>query len=172
MKKYTFFIVFAMIAWNTIAQDHSKFALGLQSGYNKGLSFQTHFTIFDFVKDNPFHLRFGLAYTDVNPGNAADARRIFINNATNGTPEKTGQLFEYKLDFLIPFDLLNDSYIAIGPHYSSFKGNFKFIGGNEFFDITSKQWGLGLGIGNFFEINSPREASFFIKFSIFSKSLP
>jgi hypothetical protein len=154
MKKYTFFIALALLSFNFFAQETSKFALGLNAGYNRGLGFQTNFTIFDFVKDTPIHLRFGLGYTSLNPGNAADARRIFINNATNGTPEKSGQSIDLRLDFLIPFELFNDSFISIGPRYSSFKGNYKFIGGNEFFDITSNQWGVGAGIGNFFEISN------------------
>lgn len=154
MKKSTFFIALALISLsNLFAQNTSHYSLGLKSGYNSGLGFQTNITLYDFVKDMPLHLRLELGYTSFNPGIAADARRIFINNATNGTPEKKGQSMDYRLDFLIPFDFLNDSFLKVGPRYSNFKANFNYIGGNENFDVTSNQWGFGVGAGNFFEIN-------------------
>lgn len=154
MKRFTFFIALAFATFSSLfAQNNTKYSVGLKAGYNSGLGFQTNITLYDFVKDTPFHLRFELGYTNLNPGISADARRIFINNATNGTPEKKGRTMDYRLDFLIPFDLLNDSFLKVGPRYSSFTGNFNYIGGNENFDITSNQWGFGVGAGNFFEIN-------------------
>jgi len=33
-----------------------------------------------------------------------------------------------------------------GARHSSFKANFKYIGGNEDFDVTSSHWGLGGGM--------------------------
>ncbi|WP_178988469.1 hypothetical protein [Winogradskyella schleiferi] len=52
-------------------------------------------------------------------------------------------------------DLLNleESYIVFGPRYSSFTANFNYIGGNEDFDVTSKQFGLGLGGETLFKIS-------------------
>ena len=35
-----------------------------------------------------------------------------------------------------------------------FTGNFVFIGGNEDCDITSNQWGLGLGLKAYFEMSN------------------
>lgn len=154
MKRFTFFIALAFATFTTlIAQNDSKLSVGLKTGYNTGLGIQANITLYDFVKDSPFNLRFELGYTSLNPGISPDARRIFINNATNGTPEKKGQTYDYRLDFLIPFDLLNDSFLKIGPRYTNFKGNFNYIGGNENFDVTSNQWGFGVGAGNFFEIS-------------------
>ena len=46
------------------------------------------------------------------------------------------------------------AYIYGGPRYSMFTGNFAFIGGNEVFDITSNQWGLGLGLKAYFAMGS------------------
>ena len=154
MKKFTFFIALAFTtSLSLLAQDNSKFSVGLKAGYNSGIGFQTNITLYDFVQDTPFHVRLEFGYTSLNPGISPDARRVFINNATNGTPEKKGQTLDYRLDFLIPFDLLNDSFIKVGPRYTNFKGNFNYIGGNENFDVTSKQWGFGVGAGNFFQIN-------------------
>lgn len=114
-------------------------------GYNNGIGGRAHVTLFNFLQDSPLNLRFELGYTTLNPGNAADARRIFINNATNGTPEKKGHIYDYRLDFMVPVKSYKNFFLNAGPRYSSFKGNFKFVGGNEDFDITSTQWGIGLG---------------------------
>ena len=146
------FILFTSL--NISAQNNSDYGISLKSGYNNGIGVRTEFTLFDIVRDTPFHLRFGFGYTNFNPGIASDARRIFINNATNGTPEKSGQTLDYRMDFLVPYKILNNSYINIGPRYSSFKGNFKYIGGNEDFDVTTSQWGIGIGAGNYFAINN------------------
>ncbi len=87
---------------NLSSQNNSDFGISLKTGYNNGVGFRTEFTLFDIVKDTPFHLRFGFGYTNFNPGIASDARKIFINNATNGTPEKNGQTLDYRMDFLVP----------------------------------------------------------------------
>ena len=42
----------------------------------------------------------------------------------------------------------------MGPRYSSFRANFKYIGGNEDFDVTSRQFGLGLGVESHFKMNA------------------
>ncbi len=128
----------------------------IMTGYSGGYGIQTNLMLKDIAPEFPFDLRIGIGYSMFNPGIALDARRIFINNATNGVPEKSGRAFDYRLDFLIPKSIfgLNNSYLQIGPRYSSFKGNFKFIGGNEDFDVVSKQWGLGTGLENHFSVSA------------------
>jgi hypothetical protein len=132
----------------------SKFSAGVLAGYNRGYGIQANIKLHNTHNDLPFELRFGLGYTILNPGNAADARRIFINNATNGEPEKKGRSIDYRLDFLFQKSIfgLSHSYIVVGPRGSSFKGNFKYIGGNEDFDVTSQQWGVGGGIESHFKM--------------------
>lgn len=139
---------------NTPDND-SGLALGLVSGYNRGLGFNASLTALNPLESLDVNMRFGLGYTRLDPGNSADARRIFINNATNGVPEEKGRTFDYRLDFLWSTDLfdLEESYLVAGPRYSSFRGNFKYIGGNEDFDVTAKQLGLGLGSETHFKIN-------------------
>lgn len=154
MKKITFFIVLAFFTSSVLhPQESSKFSVGLKAGYNSGFGAQTNFTLYNLVQDIPIHLRLEIGYTNIDPGVSSDARRIFINNATNGTPEKKGKIIDYRLDFLFPIELLNDSFIKIGPRHSKYKGNFKYIGGNEDFDVLSNQWGFGIGLGHFFKIN-------------------
>jgi len=151
-----------MIAWASIflmgmgasavgqkkATGPSKFSAGFLAGYNRGLGFQGNLTMHNFGNQLPFQLRAGLGYAFINPGNSLEARRIFINNNTNGTPEKSGRSIDYRLDFLFPRSIfgLKNSYFVLGPRGSSFKGTFRYIGGNEEFDVISHQWGLGGGL--------------------------
>jgi hypothetical protein len=85
---------------------------------------------------------------------AADARRIFINDATNGTPTESGSMVAFGLDLVYPLKASQRSglYAFAGPRYGSFTGNFKFVGGNEDFDITSNGWGAGLGLEGRFQM--------------------
>jgi hypothetical protein len=131
-----------------------KFSGGVLAGYNRGLGFRANVTASNFAKEFPFKLRFALGYTFLNPGDALDARRIFINNNTNGTPEKKGKSFDFRLDFLVPKTVFNieDSYLYFGPRFSTFNGDFKYVGGNEDFEVKSHQWGVGVGIENHYKM--------------------
>ena len=147
--------------FGTVAFSQDKAAVtsnykgSIMTGYNRGFGLQTNVTINRLAKEFPFEIRFGIGYTRLDPGNAAEARRIFINNATNGVPEKKGRSFDYRLDILLPRPVfgISHSYIVFGPRFSSFRGNFKYVGGNEDFDVTSKQWGIGGSIENFFSMS-------------------
>lgn len=123
-----------------------KFYGGMVFGYNGGFGGQLNFSMTSFQSGFPLSIRIGLGYTNVDPGRPADARKIFINDATNGTPEENGYIWDLRLDLMVPVNLLYKSNIYIGPRYSMFTGNFNFVDGNENFDITSNQFGLGGGI--------------------------
>jgi hypothetical protein len=151
-------VLFIGIASNVYSQkkakDPSKVSAGILTGYNRGYGIQGNIALNRSASELPFDLRVGVGYTFLNPGNALDARRIFINNNTNGSPEKSGRSIDYRLDFMIPKPILgiSNSYIVLGPRGSSFKGNFQYIGGNEDFDVISHQWGLGGGIESHFNM--------------------
>lgn len=132
-----------------------KMIAGIKAGYNRGFGIAVNIVPVNFADELPFRLRLGAGYSFLNPGNAADARRIFINNNTNGTPQKKGASIDLRLDFLISRRVfgLNTSQVVFGPRFSTFKGNFKYIGGNEDFDVTSNQFGLGAGFENHFKMN-------------------
>lgn len=159
-KKILLFLCILLVGIGTISYGQekvkgpSKFSAGVLTGYNRGYGIQGNFTLHNSWNELPFELRLGLGYTFLNPGNAADARRIFINNATNGEPEKKGRSIDYRLDFLFAKSIfgLKHSYLVLGPRGSSFKGNFKYIGGNEDFDVTSQQWGVGGGFESHFKL--------------------
>jgi hypothetical protein len=123
-----------------------KFYGGLVFGYNGGFGGQLNFTMTSYQSGFPLSIRFGFGYTNVDPGIPADTRKIFINDATNGTPEEKGYIWDLRLDFMIPVNVLYKTNIYLGPRYSMFTGNFDFVDGNENFDISCNQFGLGGGI--------------------------
>ena len=152
---YATFISFCFIC-NAQINEEAAFALGLNTGYNRGFGVQANVTAMQPLESLPIQLRLGIGYTRLEPGNAADARRIFINNATNGVPEEKGRSFDYRFDVLWANRLLDleETYWMVGPRYSSYTANFKYVGGNEDFDVTSKQFGLGLGTESRFNISN------------------
>ena len=151
-----FSILLLGVAFTSSGQDHigetSSLSAGVLTGYNRGYGVQANLTLHN--SHLPFELRLAAGYSFINPGWVWDARRIFINNNTNGTPEKAGRSVDYRLDFMMPVSLfgLNQSYFVLGPRGSSFKGNFAYIGGNEEFDVTSQQWGAGAGLETHFKM--------------------
>jgi len=140
----------------TINISAADLSSGVYLGYNGGFGFQVHGTISNFAENFPLKARILIGYTMIdNPGSSPDARKIFINNATNGTPEKQGWYWDYKFDFLYKVNWLSISrlYVFGGPRYEIFTGNFKYIGGNEDFDVTTNQWGIGTGLQGLFKIS-------------------
>lgn len=119
-------------------------SVGGQLGYQRGFSFQVFGVARDFAMGLPLQARLRLGRTGVEPGSAADSRRVFINNATNGTPKESGHTWDFGLDGLYPIGP-NTNFFG-GLRYSRFKANFKFVGGNEDFDVTSSHWGLAMGV--------------------------
>jgi hypothetical protein len=133
-----------------------RFAAGVQVGYNSGLGVEVQALVADFAQGFPFQARLGIRRTSVEPGAALDARRIFINNNTNGIPEESGKTWNWRLDVLYPARVLSlqRAYFFGGVRHASFTGNFNFVGGNEDFDITSSQWGFGGGLESHFGVGS------------------
>ncbi len=133
-----------------------KFSGELVLGAYGGPGFQVSGVLTNLASNWPFDIRFGASHASVEPGKAADARRIFINDATNGIPEKNGSIWSLGFDLMAPIKLpvFANAKVFGGPRYSMFRANFKYVGGNEDFDVTSKQWGIGGGLENRFPINS------------------
>lgn len=127
--------------------DATDFSGGIMLGYSDGTSFQLDGMVGNFAQGFPLKLQLALVYSRVNPGSAWEARRVFINDATGGDPEKSGSKWDFRLDFLYQVHWLNlkELYIYGGPRYSMFTAHFDFVDGNEVFDISTDQWGWGLG---------------------------
>jgi len=130
---------------------------GLEIGYYGGTGFQVFGMVSNFAEGFPMNLRLALGYTGVEPGVSAEARQVFINDATNGIPEEKGRQTDFRMDFLYPIKVLNlqRAFVFGGPRHVRFVGNFKYVGGNEDFDVKSNQWGVGGGVESYFAM-SPR----------------
>jgi len=157
-----FMTVLLLLAGGSSAQteantdaDSPRLHAGLVLGYFSGFEIQGNFTVSNFAQGFPLSARVGIGYTMLDPGTATDARRIFINNATNGIPEEKGRMWDFRMDLMYPVKLFNmeRAYLTFGPRHSRFKANFKYVGGNEDFDVTSNQWGLGTGIEGYFPMS-------------------
>jgi hypothetical protein len=128
-------------------------------GFNGGPGLQVNFTATDFLTALPLAARVGVGYTVLAPGQADGARRIFINDATNGVPQKRGWAWDYRFDLVYPVGERSawDLLLFGGPRYSRYTANFKYFGGNEDFDVTSHQWGFGVGVESPQEISASTE---------------
>ncbi|MGB6123513.1 MAG: hypothetical protein WBG80_16520 [Bacteroidota bacterium] len=149
------FVALLMISMGTTAEA-AQFSTGIEAGYNGGLSFRVSGMVAEFARGFPLGLELGVGHTRLDPGDPAAARKIFINDATNGTPQKAGWAWDMRFDFLYDVNLLQASklYLYGGVRYSMFTANFNFIGGNEDFDVTSNQWGVGLGAKGLFAVSN------------------
>ena len=122
--KSTFFFLFLASSFSIAQTGYGlspKFYGGLNFGYNGGFGGQLNFTMTSFQSGFPLSIRFGFGYTNVDPGRPADARKIFINDATNGTPEENGYIWDLRFDLMLPVNVLYKSNIYLGPRYSMFK---------------------------------------------------
>jgi hypothetical protein len=145
MKRLVLLVAAMLIGFASFAADFSASAM---AGYKGGLGFRAAGQVSHFAQGFPLGFELGITYSTLDPGNPEMARRIFINEATNGTPEKSGEIWDFAFNFLIPVHVLGirDGNMYIGVHKSFFTGNFKYIGGNEWFDVTSSPWGFGAGL--------------------------
>lgn len=132
------------------------FVVGGMLGFADGLSLQGQLLARDLTPSLPIEARVRVGWTRLDPGSSSEARRIFINNATNGTPEKKGRVIDVDLDVLVPSASVPGDlgFWSFGVRRSSFRGNFRYVGGNEDFDVTSTHWGLGVGTESRFVLGS------------------
>jgi hypothetical protein len=149
MRSLKYLLVFIVLVFSLTSGEAADLYGGVNFGLYGGLGFDAYASAFNFASGLPLGLRLGLGYSSFDPGNATDARRIFINNNQGGTVQERGTLLRLNFDFVYPIQLLNlpEANIYFGPRYADFKGNFKFVGDNEDFDVTSTHWGLGLEAG-------------------------
>jgi hypothetical protein len=131
------------------------FAGGVQFGLNNnGIGGELTFLFSNFADNFPFSAKISAGVSRLDAGDPLLARKVFINNNTNGVPEETGTTYDFSLDFLYKMSFLGlrRNYLYAGPRFTKFDGNFNYIGGNEDFDVTSSQWGVGVGVENYFSI--------------------
>jgi hypothetical protein len=164
MLRKIFLVVSALIfiSANLLAQKtapplaaNPKFSFGILFGYTNQFGVNLSGTISEFSYDIPLAVKFSAGYNLREPGDPLRAREIFINDNTNGDPAESGHNFDLRLDFAYPINILSirKSYLLVGPRYSMHTSTFEFVGGNEFFDITSSQFGVGAGLETYFGIS-------------------
>ncbi len=125
------------------------------SGYYDGVGVHFSGTFANFAQGFPFQIRFGIGYAWVPTGDAVRARRVFIDQATGGSPRSSGKNWDARLDLMYPVKLfsLDRSRVFGGLRLSSYTAYFEYIGGNETFDVNSDPWGLGGGVETMFALS-------------------
>ena len=127
------------------AADLSGSALG---GYQQGAGLRVFGTLSRLTPAIPLGIQLGFGYTMVDPGNPAAARRVFINDNTDGTPEESGHVWDLRADLvwmLGRVSFLDEVGVFFGPRYSMFTGRFRYVGGNEDWLVEQSVWGIGAG---------------------------
>lgn len=127
---------------------------GLNVGYTGGLGIHATASFMDFTRDLPLSARLTLGYNSASAGDPYAARQIFINDNTNGDPEKSAHTWQFRFDLMFPtFEIGPQTlYLFVGPRYASYTANFNYIGGNENFDVTTSPWGAGFGFESWFVV--------------------
>jgi hypothetical protein len=112
-----------------------------------GLGARGEVMAYDVFRSVPLGFMFGFGYTRVDPGDALFARKVFINQNDNGTPEKSGYFLDFKLDAIWFFHVKGYERVGIfgGLRHDMFRGDFRYVGGNEDFEVRADDWGLGIG---------------------------
>lgn len=133
----------------------AEFSGSAQVGYNGGPAFRLGGMVSQFAQGFPLSVELAVGYATMDPGDPLKARRIFINDNTNGTPEESGHAWDVRLDFLYRpgFTGMQALSFLAGVRRSMFMGDFRYVGGNEDFEVTSNQWGVGLGARGDFPIS-------------------
>jgi hypothetical protein len=142
-------VALCLLSQHAAAADLSA---GLMAGYKGGFTMRLTGSVENFASGFPLALEAGVGYTWMDPGIPMDARHVFINDNTDGTPQESGHAWDLRLDFLYDMKLLRASrtFLFAGVRGSFFTGNFVFVGGNEDFDVTASQVGLGAGLKGVF----------------------
>ncbi len=135
---------FALLAAAPLAAQDPTISAGGFVGYQSGTAIQAFATVRNLAQGLPWAVRLRLGRTSVDPGSPTLARRVFVNQATNGTPVASGRTWDGGLDVLLPRGPRTRIYA--GLRHSSFMADFVFIGGNEDFEVRSSHWGLAGGL--------------------------
>ncbi len=145
MKKYALLLCLIlpvpMLSAITVRQE-------VRLGYMNDLGLSLNFRLDDIDRNSDWFLNAGAGFIwQADPGNAEDARRIFINDGTGGTVQEYGTSVFVGLDFgrsLYRQDGFRfDGYLS--GKWNFYRAHFAFIGDNEAFTVKTDQPGLGLG---------------------------
>ncbi len=95
-------LMFAVLVLQPLPASAGPFYGGLNVGYTGGLGIQATSSFMDFARDLPLSARFTLGYNSASAGDPYAARQIFINDNTNGDPEKSASTWQFRVDLMFP----------------------------------------------------------------------
>lgn len=146
-------VLFTLAAWPRLVSA-GDFTVGLNVGAEAGPGGHLHGTFRDFAAELPLSARFALGYHKTDAGDPFAARRVFINDNTNGTPEDSARYLQARFDLVFPLTRLGPQriYLFGGPRWADYTAEFVYVGGNEDFEVRTSPWGLGLGIETYITI--------------------
>ena len=146
MNRVVSFLLLSVVLISVRPAVAAEVHTGAQFGAVGGLGGDLYLEVADFAQDLPVDLRIGFEYQARDAGDPMAARRVFINNNTNGTPESSASAWGARLDLVWPLDIVPNVYAFGGPRWASFTSSFEYIGGDENFDVVSSHWGWGGGL--------------------------
>lgn len=120
----------------------------LSFGYYGDMGTSLALRLDDDAADFPFFIQGRMGYIyQKDPGDAEEARRIFINDNTGGNIQKYGESYMLALDLgwkWKRWDNIELEWVASGL-WNYYQAHFAFIGNNEAFAVKSSPFGVGMG---------------------------
>lgn len=144
-----------LLAGSGQGSQAGELAAGVALGAESGFGAHAQGILRDFTRDVPLSARLTLGYHRAAAGDPLAARRIFINDNTNGTPEDSARYFQVRFDLMYPVWQLGGQpvYLFGGARLARYRAEFVYVGGNEDFEVTTDPWGVGLGLETVFAVN-------------------
>ncbi len=156
-KKICFFLLALQPFFQPMVNAASKktagpnISIAALGGFFNGVGLGMEFSATQLSRSYPFGMHFGFGYfTQQNSGVATEARKIFINDNTNGNDniEKYGKTLYLSSDLSYKIITKSDLSVSMygGARYVRYKAHFNYQGGNEAFDVYNHTWGMGGGL--------------------------
>ena len=144
IKKALFFCLFTL-TYSAFSLD---FFHEISAGYYGDLGISMALRLENPTPDFPFfaQVRGGYIY-QFDPGNATEARKIFINDTTGGNIEKYGESYLVGIDLGWKWKDLDEFSVEflLSGLWNYYSAHYAFIGNNEAFSVTSSPFGIGAG---------------------------
>jgi hypothetical protein len=147
MKKILLYTLVFTI-WVSLASAQ-EFRQGFSLGYQEDIAGIVTLDVEELNAQVPFSFGVFVGYSyQFDSGNAEDARKIFINDATGGTIQKFGSAIILGADFRYGLSTGSDTELRLfaGPRGVLYQAHYAFLGDNEDFDVRSNQAGAAGGI--------------------------
>jgi len=124
--------------------------IGLGGGYSNGLGGNIEFSWFNISRSIPLSVHFSVGYFHQDdPGNAIEARKVFINDGTAGNDNIIESGYNIFLRLDLSYQVYRKKGLTISPYlgvaHDRYLAHFDYQGGNEAFDVASNPWGVGAG---------------------------